>query len=97
MKQNSLIKVANLYTPEGRYDGEYSGVYPEIKNIKFVNFWPNKETKDIKVSSKLEKSNCQLLADSSVFDLPYLATLECMDPIETGICKSIKKWLSTAY
>lgn len=89
VKKNSMIKIANLYAPEGRYDGHYKGVYPEIGKVKFGTFWPNKRSKVVMLSSKLKKSDCQKITNSSVFDLPYLSTLECMDPKGTGSCKAI--------
>ncbi|MFT6068049.1 MAG: hypothetical protein ACJAT2_002167 [Bacteriovoracaceae bacterium] len=91
VKKNSPFKVANLYTPEGRYDGTYKGVYPAINEVKFGTYWPYKKAREVKLSSKISKSNCSLLKNKTVFDLPNLGTLECMDPKGLGTCKAINR------
>jgi hypothetical protein len=89
VKKKGTFKVANLYAPEGRYDGSYKGIYPNHTNIKFLTFWPNKNARVIKLLSKVDKSNCKKTSDSSIFNLTYLGSLECMDPKSTGSCKSL--------
>ncbi len=91
VKKNSSFKVANLYTPEGRYDGSYKGVYPAINKVKFGTYWPYKKNREVKVSSRISKSDCSLLKSKSVFDLPGLDKLECMDPKGLGTCKAINR------
>lgn len=86
VKSSSPLKVANLYTPEGRYDGSYKGSYPNNLKAKLGNYWPYKSKKVVKVFSKLSKSNCELLKDESMFNHPYLSSLECMDPKGLGTC-----------
>ena len=80
--------VANLYTPKGRYDGHYKGVYPKISEVKFLTFWPSLKPRVEKMMKKIKVGDCKKLSDASVFNLSYLGSLECMDPKKTGGCKA---------
>ena len=54
-----------------------------------MTYWPYKVKRTVKVFSKFSKSDCSVLKNSAVFDLPYLKKLECMDPKGLGTCKAI--------
>lgn len=78
---NSLVKVANLYTPTTRYDGAYKEPDGVITKVKFSTAWPYKEAKPNIALGRLSKTNkkdCQILNDTSIFDIEYLDTLEVM-------------------
>ena len=86
-----IVKVAMFDTSEGRYAGIYDGVYPEIKKIDFHTFWPNQKRIANNRYSKLNKDDCQLMKDLSIFKLPAdTDSLTCMDIKKTGICKALK-------
>lgn len=91
VKNTSNFKVANLYSEEGRYDGTYKGIYPEIKKVSLMTYWPYKAKKVVKLPSKISKNDCKVMKDSTVFDLPNLKSLECMDPKNLGTCKALNR------
>jgi len=79
--EGSALKVANLYTPEARYDGAYKAQDGVITGINFGTAWLHKELRP-KISlgslSKYKKKNCEIMTDISVFEIDYLDTLEVM-------------------
>ncbi len=89
-KKDSPIKIVTFDTSEGRYAGRYTGVYPDIKKIEFDTFWPNKKSTADKPYSKLNKDDCQVMKEPSVFELPDGKSLACMDIKKTGICNTLK-------
>ncbi len=89
IKKKATLKIANLYTTNGRYDGVYKGDYPAITKVKFGTYWPKKKVKIEEMISKMDKTNCKKMINTSFFDLPYLNTLSCMDPRKTGSCKAL--------
>ena len=92
VKNKGLVKVAMFDTSEGRYAGQYDGIYPDIKKLKFQTFWPNQKRIANTRYSKLNKDDCQLMKDLSIFELPAdTKSLACMDIRKTGICKGLKK------
>ncbi len=91
VKGTSPIKLANLYTPEGRYDGSYKGTHPEPIKVTLGTYWPYKVKRAVKVFSKLNRGDCKPLKDDSIFNYPDLNSLECMDPKGLGTCKAINR------
>ena len=60
------------------------------KNRILIPFWPNKKSTADKPYSKLNKDDCQVMKEPSVFELPDGKSLACMDIKKTGICNTLK-------
>ncbi len=90
-KKDFSNKIAMFDTSDGKYAGSYTGVYPDIKQIKFSSFFPNQKSTSNSRYSKLKKDDCKLTKDLSVFELPDVKSLVCMDMKKTGICDALKK------